>query len=47
MSVHTSVAEASHPDHGPLVMICGEELAKIPEQQIDDAITIDIGQRHV
>jgi hypothetical protein len=41
------VAQAAQPDHGPLVMISGKELAKIPEQEIVHTIMIDIGQRYV
>ena len=41
------VAEPAHPDHRAVVVIGGKELAQVGDQQILDAVFVEIHRRHV
>ena len=40
-------ASAAQPDDGALVVIGGEELAEVADEQILDAVLVDVGERDV
>ena len=47
MAPNLPLAEAAQPDHRPFGVIAGKELAQVGDQQVLDAVAIDVGQRHV
>jgi hypothetical protein len=42
-----AAAEPAQPDHGPFVVIGGEELAQIADEEVLDAVAVDVGDRDV